>query len=91
MKFSACFVRADGDFFGEDNIARIELTNHMHDGDSGFGFTIANGGLDAGGSAVFRENRCVEVDDRFFGSFSDGFSDDLAVGHDDSEVRTQRF
>lgn len=89
VEFSGGFGFTDGKFFHRDDVACIELADDVHDGDAGFGVAVGDGGLDAGGSAVFREDGGVEVDDGFFGGFADGFSDDLSVGHDDDEFRNE--
>ena len=86
MELSCGFVFPDRNFFHGDDVACIELADDVHDGDAGFWVAVGDGGLDAGGAAVFWEEGGVEVDYGFFGGFADGFADDLAVGHDDNEV-----
>ena len=61
-------VRGNGDGFRKDDIAGIELADHVHRGNPGLRIAGIYSGLDASGPAVFRQQRGVQVDDGALGS-----------------------
>lgn len=82
---------ADGDFFLKKKVAGIEAFVHPHDGQACFGITLAEGCLNAGGSAVFREKGGVDVEAGKLGKIENRFFEDLTVGEDDNDVGLQVF
>ena len=62
----------------------------MHGRDAGHRISGIDGRLDACRAAVFGQERGVEIDDGLAGEGEDVFAQDLAVGHDDENLRIKR-
>lgn len=67
-------------------IAGVQAGVEEHGGDAGFGFAVGDGPLDGGGSAVFGEERAVDIDVAEARQVEHPLGDDAAVGDDDDGV-----
>src|SRR2546426_3715956 len=70
----------------EEDVARVHLLGHRHDGDAGHGITRENGPRDRRRAAVARQERGVDVDAPAGRQVEDGARQDLPVGggHDEA-------
>src|SRR6266567_266760 len=79
-------VRRDGEFSLQEDIAGIESGVDSHRCDSSYGFAVRNSPLDRGRTAVFREQRCVQVDVAERRQIEHPLRNDAAVADNDDGV-----
>ena len=87
----ACgLVGRDARALFEQHRARVELIDHAHDGDAGLFVAGEHRGLDGRRAAPARKQRRMDVERAELRQRDDLAREDVAVGHDDAEVRLAR-
>ena len=81
------FICGDGNGLRQNDVASVQFAHHVHRSDPCFTICGINGGLDASGTAETRQQRCMEIDNRLAGEGENALPQDLAVGHDDQNLR----
>ena len=80
-------VGSYGEFLLEENIAGVEASIDAHGGHSRDGFTVRDGPLNWSGTAIFREQRGVEINVTQRREIEHPLRDDAAVADDDDGLR----
>jgi len=74
-----------------ENIPSIQSLIHLHDGDSRFLVTVEDSPLDRSGSAVFREERGVDIKATQAGRLKNGGRENLSIGSHHDQVGILRL
>ena len=82
METAVAFI---GQHFGggrQQHIAGVQTGIHLHDGDTGFGLTVQNTGIDRACTAVFGQQGCMDVQTAVLGNIQHGLRQNAAIsGH----------
>jgi hypothetical protein len=70
--------------------AGVEAVVEFHDGDAGFWISVEEGPLNGSGAAVLGEERGMDVQEPEWSRVEEVLGQDLAVSHDDGDVRAER-
>lgn len=86
MELSGGFLRADVDGFFENDIAGIHAFIHVHDADACFAIAIDDSPVNGGGSAIFRQQRGVDIEAAEARQLENISAQNFSIGSYDKEI-----